>query len=97
LTAVTAGRMLPPSSRKGGNPVTDLLLSWLRRTGIFLGSLVAAGLVMGLVAGMVMVPMGAQLRESGAAPVAAVVVLVLTIVLGGLIYRDIMEREERAG
>ena len=77
--------------------MTDLLLSWLRRTGIFLGSLVAAGLVMGLVGWMVMVPMGAQLRESGAGPVAAAIVLVLTIVLGGLIYRDIMEREERGG
>ena len=75
----------------------DYALTWLRRTGIFLGSLVAAALVMGLVGGLVMVPMGAELRASGAGPVAAALVVFLTIVLGGLIYRDIMEREERRG
>ena len=41
--------------------------------------------------------MGAQLRESGAMPAIGAVVALLTIVLGGLIYRDIMEREERGG
>jgi uncharacterized membrane protein len=74
----------------------ELVLSFLRRIGIFIGSLVAAALVMGLVSWIVMVPMGTKLLESGAGPVAAALVTILTIVLGGLIYRDIMEREDRA-
>ena len=51
---------------------------------------------MGLVSWVVMVPMGPQLLASGAGPVAGALVTILTIVLGGLIYRDIMEREDRA-
>ena len=74
----------------------QLVLSFLRRVGIFIGSLVAAALVMGLVSWIIMVPMGPQLLASGAGPVAAVLVAILTVVLGGLIYRDIMEREDRA-
>lgn len=87
--------MLSPSSGKVGCQV-QLVLSFLRRVGIFVGSLVAAALVMGLVSWVVMVPMGQQLLASGAGPVAGALVLFLTIVLGGLIYRDIMEREDRA-
>jgi hypothetical protein len=74
-----------------------MLLGFMRRVGIFLGSLVAAALVMGLVTGLVLQPMGSEVRESGAMPVIGALVGVLTIVLGGLIYRDIMEREERRG
>jgi hypothetical protein len=74
----------------------QLVLSFLRRVGIFIGSLVAAALVMGLVSWVIMVPMGPQLLASGAGPVAAGLVTILTVVLGGLIYRDIMEREDRA-
>ena len=74
----------------------QLVLSFLRRVGIFIGSLVAAALVMGLVSWVIMVPMGRQLLESGAGPGAAALVTILTVVLGGLIYRDIMEREDRA-
>jgi hypothetical protein len=74
-----------------------MLLGFMRRVGIFLGSLVAAALVMGLVTGLVLQPMGSEVRESGAMPVIGALVGVLTIVLGGLIYRDIMEREERGG
>ena len=74
----------------------QLVLSFLRRVGIFVGSLVAAALVMGLVSWVIMVPMGRQLLESGAGPVAGALVTILTVVLGGLIYRDIMEREDRA-
>ena len=88
--------MLAPRSGKVGCQV-QLVLSFLRRVGIFIGSLVAASLVMGLVSWIVMVPMGSQLLESGAGPVAGALVVFLTIVLGGLIYRDIMEREERGG
>jgi len=73
----------------------DLVRAFLRRVGIFLGSLVAAALVMGLVAWLVMIPMGRQLLDSGAAPLAGAIVVLLTIVLGGLIYREIIEREDR--
>ena len=74
-----------------------MLLGFIRRVGIFIGSLVAAALVMGLITWVVLLPMGTQLRESGAMPAIGALVGLLTIVLGGLIYRDIMEREERGG
>ena len=74
-----------------------MLLGFIRRVGIFVGSLVAAALVMGLVTWLVLQPMGSELRESGAMPAIGAIVGLLTIVLGGLIYRDIMEREERGG
>ena len=74
-----------------------MLLGFIRRVGIFIGSLVAAALVMGLITGLVLWPMGTQVRESGAMPVIGALIGLLTIVLGGLIYRDIMEREERGG
>ena len=87
--------MLAPRSGKVGCQV-QIVLSFLRRVGIFIGSLVAASLVMGLVGWVVMVPMGRQLLDSGAGPIAGAIVVVLTIILGGLIYRDIMEREDRS-
>ncbi|HEY3334057.1 MAG TPA: hypothetical protein VGK16_02380 [Candidatus Limnocylindrales bacterium] len=74
----------------------ELVLSVLRRVGIFIGSLIVAALVMGLVSWVVMVPMGQQLLASGTGPLAAAFILFLTIVLGGLIYREIMEREDRS-
>jgi peptidoglycan biosynthesis protein MviN/MurJ (putative lipid II flippase) len=84
-----------PDSEPGQGAFVDLVIGFLRHVGIFLGSLVAAALIMGLVAWLVMIPMGRQLLESGAGPVAGALVTVLTIVLGGLIYRDIIEREDR--
>ena len=51
----------------------------LRRVGIALGSLVAAWLVVGLVAG--------SLLSYG-------LMTIVTIVLGALIYRDILRRDE---
>ena len=72
-----------------------MLLGFIRRVGIFVGSLIAAALVMGLITWVVLLPMGTQLRESGAMPAITALIGLLTIVLGGLIYRDIMEREER--
>jgi hypothetical protein len=74
-----------------------MLLGFIRRIGIFIGSLVAAALVMGLITWLVLLPMGAELRESGAMPAIGALVALLTLVLGGLIYRDIMEREDRGG
>ena len=73
-----------------------MLLGFIRRVGIFLGSLIAAAMVMGLITWIVLQPMGEQLRESGAMPVIGALIALLTLVLGGLIYRDIMEREDRA-
>jgi len=84
--------MLPPLSVGW-----DMVLGFIRRVGIFIGSLIAAALVMGLITWLVLQPMGAQLRESGAMPAIGALVGLLTIVLGGLIYRDIMERDERGG
>ena len=75
----------------------DMLFGFVRRVGIFIGSLVAAAVVMGLITWLVLLPMGSQLRESGAMPVIGALIGLLTILLGGLIYRDIMEREERGG
>jgi CBS domain containing-hemolysin-like protein len=75
------------------------MISALRRVGIALGSLVAAGLVTGLVGGLFLslfglntTTMAGQLQLAG-----GLAVTVLTIVLGGLIYRDIMRRERRPG
>jgi len=74
-----------------------MVVGIIRRVGIFIGSLVAAAVVMGLITWLVLLPMGTQVRESGAMPVIGALIGLLTIVLGGLIYRDIMERDERGG
>lgn len=81
----------------GGGRRLALLIEGLRRIGIAIGSLVAAALVMGLVGWLIMIPMGGQLLASGAGPLAGGLMGLFTIILGGLIYRDIMEREDRAG
>ena len=62
------------------------MLRMLRRVGIAFGSLVAAWLVVSLVWGL--------LLPSTTSTGSAVVGLV-TVVLGGLIYRDIIRRETR--
>jgi hypothetical protein len=59
------------------------MLTSLRLAGIAIGSLVAAGLVMGLVGWMI---------PGLAGPLSGVV----TLVLGGLIYADIRRRDHRA-
>ena len=58
----------------------------VRRMGIALGSFVAAWLAVSLVAGMLL----------GAGPSGNVLILLVTVVLGGLIYRDIIRRQPRA-
>jgi peptidoglycan biosynthesis protein MviN/MurJ (putative lipid II flippase) len=78
-----------------GVHMLEWLLRGLRRVGIFLGSLVAAALVMALVGWLIMIPMGQQVREAGILPIAGALMAILTVVLGGLIYRDIIEREDR--
>lgn len=59
------------------------LVRFLRLVGIAIGSLVAAGLVLGLVSGFLPLPIASI---SG----------LLTIVLGGLIYADIRRRDRPA-
>ncbi|MGZ8439079.1 MAG: hypothetical protein ACXWXR_11145 [Candidatus Limnocylindrales bacterium] len=69
----------------------------VRRLGIALGSLVAASLAVGLVAGLGLSLFGLNTTTSaGQAQFSGGVVLTLvTIVLGGLIYRDIIRRQPR--
>lgn len=62
------------------------MLRMLRRVGIAFGSLVAAWLVVSLVLGLLVPSAGTM----GSALVGLVIV-----VLGGLIYRDIIRRETR--
>ena len=58
------------------------MLRILRRAGIAIGSLVAAWLVISLVGGALL-------------PFIGALVGLATVVLGGLIYRDILRRERR--
>jgi len=63
------------------------MLRMLRRLGIALGSLVAAWLVVSLVWGLLMPSTGTT---------GSVLVGFVTVVLGGLIYQDIIRRETRS-
>jgi hypothetical protein len=58
-----------------------------RRVGIAIGSVVIAYLAIALVAGMLLGPAGS--RSPGT--------VVVTLVLGGAIYLDIVRREHRSG
>ncbi|HEX7950318.1 MAG TPA: hypothetical protein VF494_08215 [Candidatus Limnocylindrales bacterium] len=71
----------------------------LGRAGIALGSLVAASLVLWLVGGMILSLVGLDTSTAtGQAQFSGGIVLtVVTIVLGGLIYRDITRRDRRPG
>jgi nitrate reductase gamma subunit len=67
----------------------------LRRIGIAIGSLVAAWLVLALVGSWFLPFLGVSYHptDPGATPAGSAVVGIVTIALGGLIYRDIMRRE----
>ena len=70
----------------------------LRRLGIALGSLVAAALVVGLVGGWFLPMVGAMdapTAELTATPSNLVSTMVV-VILGALIYRDIIRREQPA-
>jgi CBS domain containing-hemolysin-like protein len=71
----------------------------VRRLGIALGSLVAAALVMGLVGGLVLSLFGLNTTSTtGAVQLAGGIAFTLvTLVLGGLVYRDIIRRERPPG
>ena len=75
------------------------MIAVLRRIGIAVGSLVAAMLVMYLVGGMFLSLFGLNASTTaGQAQIAGGIVFTLvTVVLGGLIYRDIVRRERRPG
>ncbi len=71
------------------------MLRILRRVGIAIGSLVAAWLVISLVGGALLPFIGVAFQPLDPAATATVSALVglATVVLGGLIYRDIIRRE----
>jgi hypothetical protein len=62
------------------------MLQMLRRIGIAFGSLMIAWLAVSVVAGPLF----------GTAAFGNALIWLITIVLGGLIYRDIMRRERRS-
>lgn len=74
------------------------MIAIVRRVGIAIGSIVAAGLVVGLVGGAVLPFFGVPFRpvDPGTTAPASALAGLVTIVLGGLIYRDIIRRERQA-
>jgi len=76
-----------------------LVLRRLRRVGIAIGSLVAAWLVISLIGGILLPWVGVPFRpgDPGTTTTGSVLVGLITLVLGGLIYRDIVRRERRPG
>ena len=66
-----------------------------RRLGIAFGSLVAASLVMGLVGGILLPAVG-MMEPMGAlsATPSNIVRTLVVVILGALIYRDIIRREQ---
>jgi len=64
-----------------------------RRAGIAIGSLVAAWLVISLIGGVLLSLVGVPSATTTGSPILGLV----TIVLGGLIYRDILRREHAPG
>jgi hypothetical protein len=74
-----------------------LVLHMLRRVGIAIGSIVAAWLVVSLVGGILLPLFGVSFRpvDPATSTTGSVLVGLITVVLGGLIYRDILRRERR--
>ena len=73
------------------------MLQMLRRAGIAIGSLVAAWLVISLVGGVLLPFVGVPYRplDPATTSTGSILVGLITLVLGGLIYRDILRRERR--
>lgn len=67
----------------------------VRHAGIAIGSLVAAWLALALVGPWLLPYFGVSYRPTDPAgtPIASTIVGIVTVVLGGLIYRDIVRRE----
>jgi hypothetical protein len=72
------------------------VVRFLRRVGIAIGSLAAAWLVISLVGGVLLPVFGLPYRplDPAGTLVGAVLVDLITLVLGALIYRDILRREQ---
>lgn len=72
------------------------MLRVFRRVGIAVGSLVAAWLVISLVGWAVLPLVGVPFRptDPGATGSGSAIVGLVTLILGGLIYRDILRREQ---
>lgn len=77
----------------------EVMMGFVRRMGIAIGSLVAAMLSVGLLWGLLawaMTALGSPIDVRGPLSPGAGFILVVTILLtGGLIYRDILRRERR--
>jgi len=69
----------------------------LRRVGIAIGSFVAAWLVISLLGGVLLPFVGVPFRplDPATTTTGSLLVGLVTVVLGGLIYRDILRREQR--
>ena len=70
----------------------------VRRLGIALGSLVAASLVVGLVGGVLFPAVGVIDPPGGelSATPSNIATTLVVVILGALIYRDIIRREQRS-
>ena len=68
-----------------------------RRIGIAIGSIVAACLVVSLLGGTLLPLVGVPFRppDPGTSTAGGALVTLVTVVLGGLIYQDILRRERR--
>jgi hypothetical protein len=73
------------------------MLRILRRVGIAIGSLVAAWLVISLVGSALLPFIGVAFQplDPAATAMGSALIGLATVVLGGLIYRDILRRERR--
>jgi membrane associated rhomboid family serine protease len=73
------------------------MLRVVRRVGIAIGSIVAAWLVISLVGAVLLPFVGVPFRSTdpGATASSSAIVGLITLILGGLIYRDIIRRERR--
>ena len=74
----------------------SLVLHILRRVGIAIGSLVAAWLVVGLLLTLLPLAGAGHPPDAGVLSIGGGLGALATVVLGGLIYRDIVGRERRA-
>jgi hypothetical protein len=81
--------------RLSSSSVGVVMTRWIRRSGIAIGSFVAAFLVVGLVGGVLLPIAGINPAQSGAASGGGLAAFALAAILGGLIYRDIIRRDER--
>ena len=82
--------------------VGGTMIRTIRHMGMALGSLVAAWLVVGLIGGVLLPGLGftstalPTLPGPGAHTTITLAGSVVTVVLGGLIYRDLVRREQQS-